>query len=137
MNSDGECVANTTCNTNSTCLVCPYGYAMLMANTNTKLTQNCSECNVSSNCARCNISETSQCYTCPMGWYLNGSTCVKCMDGCSECISAKMCVMCSSGYIQTQSGSVNGNMGTGLLNCTLCLSPCATCSGSPSTCTSC
>lgn len=137
MNSDGQCVANTSCNTNSTCLVCPFGYSLLMANTNTKLTQNCTECNVNSSCARCNISNPSQCYSCPMGWYLNGSVCEKCDASCSSCISSKMCSMCSSGYVPIQSGGLNGNMASGLLNCTLCESPCATCMGSASTCTSC
>ena len=108
-----------------------------MANTNTRLSQNCTQCNVNSSCARCNVSNTAQCYSCMMGWYLNGSVCDKCNSSCASCLSSSMCTTCASGYVAVQSGGVSGNMASGLLNCTLCQSPCVTCIGSSSTCTSC
>lgn len=137
MMQNGQCVASTSCNSNSGCTVCPFGSSISMNNTNTKLSQTCVQCNAASNCARCNISATSQCYSCLSGRYLNGTTCSPCASGCSQCISLNLCTMCSLGFIPQQSGTLLGNAATGILSCVACTGNCATCLGSSSTCTSC
>ena len=48
-----------------------------------------------------------------------------------------MCTSCASGYLPTQSGSILGNSANGILNCSACSSPCASCFGNPTFCTSC
>lgn len=135
--SNGQCVASTSCNNNSGCTVCPFGFAIMMNNNNVRLNQSCVQCTASSNCARCNVSAPAQCYSCLSGSYLNGTICSSCASGCSQCISLNMCTMCALGFIPQQSGTLLGNAATGVLTCTACTTNCATCLGSPSTCTSC
>lgn len=131
------CASNTDCSRTENCLVCPLGFAFSVSNTNTKLNQTCVSCNSGSNCARCSVSNTSQCLSCTKGTYLNGSVCSNCAEGCSSCISLQQCTACSSGFLPAQSGSIFGTSPGGLLNCIACTSPCSTCRGDPTYCTSC
>lgn len=138
---NSQCVADISCNSDSSCLVCPFGYNLLVENTAVKITQSCVQCNTVSNCARCSMANTSECLSCPPGNYLSNGVCLSCPYGCSECISETMCTKCSyiEGFIPQQSGSLQDNrVNQGwLLNCIACSDNCNTCLGSPSTCTSC
>ena len=76
--TSGSCVADTTCNTGSTCLVCPFGFSINSVKTTTRINQTCDTCDAASNCARCNLTNTAQCFSCPTGMYLNGTICSTC-----------------------------------------------------------
>jgi hypothetical protein len=123
-------------------MTCPYGYYFNENNNATMFTQTCVQCATGSNCARCMVSSNSSsnltmCTSCFPGSYLNGTSCASCNTGCAFCATLGQCLICSPGYIATQSGSIAGNLEGGILNCTPCTSPCASCEGSSLTCTSC
>lgn len=121
------------CNNEGSCTICPYGYILVQINsTNTS----CSPCPANLNCARCAPPNFS-CTSCMYGMYLDGSSCSVCPSQCASCISGSLCTSCAEGYIPVQSGSLEGNSASGLLNCTACTSPCQTCRGSAQSCTSC
>lgn len=132
-----SCLANTTCSVSQTCVVCPLGYTLVNTTTTSQISQVCLLCESSSNCARCSASNSSQCTSCPSGTYLNGTICLSCSLGCAVCIGLNSCTECSDGYLPSQSGSVSGNSGSGLLTCVACAPPCGNCLGSTITCASC
>ena len=138
---NGQCIASTSCNGQATCLACPFGSSVVAANSNLQFNQTCVNCTASSNCARCNVTNPAQCYSCLAGWYLNNTVCAACSTGCAVCLSARMCTMCSAGYVPVQVGSLGTTTVTAafykLVSCTPCTDNCATCIGSTSTCTSC
>ena len=131
-----KCIADLACSQTESCLVCPFSYALSTLNNNT-LTQICLPCDAGLNCARCLPNDTSVCISCPYGLYLNGSLCSNCAKGCAECISLTQCRLCATGFLPTQSGSLSGNSAKGLLTCVACSSPCASCRGDPTFCSSC
>ena len=136
--TNGSCVANTSCNASANCIACPFGYTLLNAMTQGSANQTCFACNNASNCARCSSANASQCISCSMGFFLNNGACTSCPSGCSNCLSSVFCTSCSSGFIPQQSGSLTGNGANGPLNCSAaCTSPCVSCMGTPTTCTSC
>jgi hypothetical protein len=129
---NGQCqVSVSTCNSQSSCSACPYGYTISsLTNASIVLNQTCVECAAASNCARCNTTNTSQCLSCPYGTYLETSNiCLVCDSNCASCISKTMCLTCASGYVATQGATLVGGtiVFTGLVNCTACTDNCATC----------
>lgn len=142
--SNGTCSPDTSCNANANCQVCPFGFSWVNANIAGTVSQTCLACNTSSNCARCSVSNTSQCLSCPLGSFLSNGACTGCPSGCAKCLSNNFCAYCAMGFVAQQSGymldnsaSLYGNSATGPLTCLPCVAPCASCTGSPTTCTSC
>ncbi|EAR93808.2 leishmanolysin family protein (macronuclear) [Tetrahymena thermophila SB210] len=125
------------CTSLSSCNVCSDGYE--------KSGETCIESLCTSPCKTCSSNPTFclSCYSglylspqntcvssCPEGYFKNSlnMTCTKCPIGCKNCSDAKNCTQCDklNGYRQ---------QGT---DCTLCISPCATCSQeNPNSCYSC
>ena len=136
--TNGSCVADTSCNAAANCIACAFGSTLLNAMTQGSVSPTCFACNSTSNCARCSTTNASQCLSCLMGSFLNNGACTSCPSGCSNCLSSVFCTSCSSGFIPQQSGSLTGNGANGPLNCSAaCTSPCVSCMGTPTTCTSC
>ncbi len=131
----GACQADTSCNKNFNCQVCPYGFSILSSNNQTKFNQICKQC-TQSNCARCNTAN-QQCISCLKGYFLNGATCAQCSTGCASCLANNFCLACAMGYVAQQPGTISVNAVNAPLICLSCFSPCQTCFNSPITCTSC
>lgn len=76
----------------------------------------CTQC--PSNCVSCPVLDTV-CASCSIGYYLNGSSCVKCaLSNCQSCLKISTvisCTACNSGYL-LKSGA-----------CSSCPSNCKTC----------
>ena len=108
-------------------------------NSVTRLNQTCSACTASSNCWRCMATNVTACISCMFGSYLDTTTntCVTCPTNCLYCLSADICVFCANGFLDTQVGTIKGDIPIGPQNCTACSTSCATCLNNPSTCTSC
>ena len=83
--------------------------------------------------------DPSICISCMFGSYLvtSNNTCVTCPSTCLYCTSADVCFFCANGFLDTQVGTIKGDIPIGPQNCTACSSSCATCLNNPSTCTSC
>jgi len=134
----GTCSPDVSCSSTSSCFVCPYGYSLQSASVPGKIIQTCQQCNTTSNCARCSLTNTSQCLSCPMGYFLNSGVCTACSTGCGMCFSKNFCTVCNVGFVPQQAGGISfGNPANGLVNCLFCTSPCMTCIGTPTYCTSC
>ena len=94
--------------TNNTCVVaslCPSGtYANLTSLTCDACSANCSTCSsVSSNCTSC-ISPyfyfNGSCInSCPSGMFQNSTVCSSCVSPCQTCVSAAVCLSCSTNYL--------------------------------------
>lgn len=64
------------------------------------------------------------------GYYIDSSNgCTQCPTSCTSCISSTICTSCAAGY------TISLSQSSGI--CSSCISPCATCSGSTTTCLSC
>jgi hypothetical protein len=77
-------------------------------------------------CATCNTTSI-QCFTCNVGFYLSGTSCLACIAFCSGCTTSSDCQTCMTGY--TFSGSscqidcaaiTNCNTCTVSVGCTVC-----------------
>mgnify|MGYP000884204247 FL=1 len=101
-----------------------------------------------SNCTTCNPSSqyyaffySNKCVgSCPNGTYNASFNCTNCPVGCSNCTSATVCTVCSSGYYLYNDGcSTNcpAGMFASIGLCSNCTSNCSTCTGLASNCTSC
>lgn len=86
----------------------------------------CQSC--ASNCLTCQKNNLATCTSCPVGSYLENSSCVKgCPSNCVSCSSSSKCTTCVSGF------AVNG---AGV--CVPCLSSCRECATqAPGQCLSC
>jgi len=75
-------------------------------------------------CAITGISQTDRVCKCSEGYYLSGSTCVKCDSNCASCFgpSASECYACANNVAITYDGT----------KCVPCYSTCATCFGGAS-----
>jgi len=118
------CQFDLLCNSNSSCTDCGQGLGYVLAGSN------CIQCSTISNCLQCNSINTQQCSICRNGFYVNSSSlCSPCMANCLQCISGDLCTACALGYTLPD-GQNQGQ-------CLQCQSPCATCLGIPTYCTSC
>lgn len=123
--ANGTCNVDVSCNTNSSCANCPYGFYL------NKATKTCLKCQLSSSCVTCD-STPDKCVLCAKGSYLEDSTCKPCNANCLDCTSATYCEEAANGYFLglNLDGTSNGRSQR-------CASPCMTCNFSPSYCLSC
>jgi hypothetical protein len=143
------CISNVlSCNNGSNCTMCPFGYNLLSKGAS----QTCVTCNSASNCARCQPTNTSVCTSCSYGNYLNGGVCRACTTGCSNCLDINTCFRCINGYVASLPATlVTGSSNSPLLvnevgtnnivyqpiTCQKCVSPCAFCISSTTSCLTC
>lgn len=81
---------------------------------------------------------------CPVGKYLSAGVCENCPTGCTSCKDRSTCLTCQSSFFfylnnclaSCPFGTLS-NIATLPRTCTKCQYPCATCSGTVSTCTAC
>ena len=114
----------------SGCVVCPMGFILQPNSTN------CIACDAT--CQRCMGTNTSICTSCQDGFYLNGSQCMACMQGCTSCTSGGLCNTCGAGFVAVRTllgNSLNGQ--PPVTQCTPCLAPCRECQGRPDICFTC
>lgn len=118
-----KCVASTTCNSDSSCVICPFGHALSSG-----------QCVVCTGlfCQSCASSAPAVCTSCLRGYYLD-STCQACKGGCATCLSDVACLSCAAGYTNTPT-SISGSAG---FICEACTGRCLTCQGATDRCTSC
>ncbi len=100
----------------SSCSVCS---SIKIAVGNSGTTVDCSSCSSTGKCTA---------FTCPTGYYSNGTKCVNCPTGCSSCSSASSCSACSSGYF-LKGGTCHKEIP--------CCSYCSSCDKTTGTCSSC
>ena len=109
------CAADLTCNSGSTCTICPQGFTLAAGV--------CSACTLGTNCVACSSTSSSTCIKCSTGNYLDASnTCQACGANCAACDSASFCSRAATGYYITLSSS---NTYTGTV--AQCYSTCASC----------
>lgn len=118
------CTQELSCNADNSCRNCGQGNNYVLVG------GTCIECPSIPNCSQCRPTNTQSCSLCQSGYYVNeAGTCSACDKSCSSCISGSVCSLCSEGYTFSE-GFVQGQ-------CLTCTSPCLTCSGSQTDCTSC
>lgn len=118
------CQLSLTCNADSSCTDCGQGLGYVLVGST------CVQCSSISNCLQCDPTNTQQCSVCLNGYYINSSfLCAPCSASCNLCISADICTACVVGYTLAD-GQSQGQ-------CLQCQSPCATCLGVATYCTSC
>lgn len=122
--TSGKCVLDVSCNANSSCTDCGTGLNYVF------LAGQCLSCAEIANCIQCSPVNTLVCDICAQGYFKDGTTgCTACPSTCTSCVSATLCVSCAIGYSLAQDQTQG--------SCLQCVSPCATCIGSPTYCTSC
>lgn len=130
--------------------LCPAGtFANLTALNCDICTSNCTTCSfLSSNCTSCSapwVFYNQQCIsTCPNGTYQSGTLCLPCLSPCNYCLTNTTCLTCLSNfYFSNQTCLASSLCPNGTyadaanLNCSSCISPCLTCSATPTNCTAC
>jgi hypothetical protein len=119
-----KCSVDLSCNTTATCKLCSDGYALKDGY--------CLKCTYTdSNCTTCLSTNLQLCAKCITGFYLKSGACSKCADYCLACVGQAACSKCTDGYyLVLPDGSATGT-------CAACSTDCKTCSGIPSSCTSC
>jgi hypothetical protein len=118
------CQLTLTCNSDSSCTDCGQGlgYALVASR--------CVQCSNISSCLQCDSNNVDNCAVCLNGYYVNSSSlCSSCSANCLQCLSADLCFACAIGYTLAD-GQSQGQ-------CLKCQSPCETCLGIASYCTSC
>ena len=125
-----NCGFNATCDEEDTCTYCPPGTVMQTNNTLTIFLQRCIVCE--GICFRCEMFNLSSCTACYPGYYLSNSACLECPNGCFDCVSPTICLICHTGFVPSITTS-----NVQPLVCLACQSPCQTCSISVSLCLSC
>lgn len=129
--NNGTCVYNSDCNASATCTSCVYGYYLVTSLSSSQ--GSCLLCPNISNCFTCDRGNSSKCFICNIGYYIDSnSTCVACTTGCSQCSGATSCSKAQSGYylLTSTDGSYSGQTKA-------CTSPCLTCVNTPDFCLSC
>jgi len=120
------CSINITCNTDSSCTSCASGFNYIFVTSIYK----CLACPSIDNCIQCSGTTSSLCVICNLGFYVNGTGgCSNCSTNCTACQSSTICTSCAVGYtlpMDQSSGS-----------CLPCTSPCVTCIGASTFCSSC
>ena len=80
----------------------------------------------------------TQCTSCGINFYLAANnSCIACATNCIFCLSADFCLACQIGFVPVEAGLLEGDGPVTNTNCSACTSPCSTCEGSSTTCTSC
>jgi hypothetical protein len=116
------CQVNLACNSNSSCTDCGQGLGYILVGSN------CVQCSNISNCLQCDAN--NHCAICLIGYYVDSSSlCSSCSANCLQCLSADVCSACTIGYTLPY-GQTQGQ-------CIQCQSPCVTCLGVATYCTSC
>lgn len=142
----GNCRPDFSCNSTSNCAICPIGYSILPSTSNGATVYYCTQCGPS--CARCDPNQQNKCISCLLGFYVGNNTCKACPAGCVNCNGASSCFTCAMGYLPVQpafvpaasapnAGSSGNNVIYQPLTCVPCVSPCATCIYTASSCFSC
>eukprot|EP01135_Chromosphaera_perkinsii_P004276 Nk52_evm4s274 gene=Nk52_evmTU4s274 len=154
------CASNTNAGDASTqttagsCTTANNGYYISSGTTAVACSANCEAC-TSSACTTCRPTYvmsgvTARTCGCTTG-YFSGvvgnatyATCNACSANCNACSSATVCTTCDAASKKVTNGTVvscESTCPTGQLDvsgvCTACTSPCATCSGTVTTCASC
>ena len=126
---NGKCVVDTACNANNTCTNCGQGLNYFLVPVSTA-GGHCVQCSNLSNCVQCNPNNPYRCLVCTRGYFVDlEGNCAKCLSNCTSCMSNMTCSSCAPGWTQKKGSSDS--------LCYKCKSPCATCEGSASHCTSC
>lgn len=112
-----------TCNNDNSCTDCGQGNGYILVGAR------CEKCASINKCMQCSQTNPQACAICSPGYFINSTKCSACSSICTSCISDSICTECQAGYTLPSSVS----QGT----CLKCTSPCKTCSGSPTYCTSC
>jgi proprotein convertase subtilisin/kexin type 5 len=123
--SSGKCLVSSSCNSTGNCSTCNYNQYLSSGN--------CYTCPPLPNCSSCSLINSSLCFDCNKGYYLDASSiCVACATGCSSCASSAQCLTASDGYyaISTLNGTLSGSVAA-------CASNCLTCNTQATLCTSC
>ena len=93
------------------------------------LAGSCKTCPTLSNCLQCSATNPRACSICNSGYWVNGTSCQQCPSICTSCVSNSSCKGCISGY------TLPNDISQG--SCIACTSPCLTCHGTSTYCTSC
>ena len=126
--SNGQCVANFSCNADSSCSKCGSGLNYIYAPTASG--GECAPCPDIPNCIQCDTVVNTKCKICANEYYVEAAgTCAACHSNCTSCESNTICTGCKPGWT-LKKGQTEGR-------CNPCVSPCATCKGKPNYCTSC
>ena len=126
--SGSSCQLNTTCNGTTSCSYCGQGLNYYLFPSGSGAV--CLSCPLLSNCIQCSQSNTYKCTICVDTYYVNqDSGCSVCSSNCTSCISDTVCLGCVGGFTLLDGYSQG--------QCLQCKSPCATCLGSTTYCTSC
>jgi proprotein convertase subtilisin/kexin type 5 len=113
--ASNTCDPSLTCNTGSTCTVCPRGYTLASGV--------CTACTLPANCVACSSTSSTTCIKCSTGFYLDASNvCQTCSTNCAACDSSTFCTTASAGYYVrlAADGSASGVVAQ-------CYKLCATC----------
>jgi hypothetical protein len=113
--SSNTCTPDLTCNTASSCTMCPQGYTLAAGA--------CTACTLGTNCIACSSTSSTTCIKCSTGYYLDASNvCQTCSANCLACDSSAFCTTASAGYYirLAADGSYSGMVAQ-------CYSLCATC----------
>lgn len=125
--TNGTCTVSSVCNITSSCTVCNYNQYLLNGN--------CFSCPALPNCSSCAMTDSSICFVCNEGYYLDSSnSCVNCATGCSDCYSATGCTEAIDGYymVLTFSGFASGSVAPCAKSCLTCVSQASLCTSCPS-----
>lgn len=140
--SPQNCRPDFSCNSTKNCAICPVGYSIQPVSS----TYFCVQCGPS--CARCDPNQPNKCVSCLLGSYASNNTCNACPSSCANCNGPNSCFTCATGFIPVQpaympaasapSASATGNsIIYQPLSCMACVSPCATCLYTTTSCFSC
>jgi hypothetical protein len=122
------CQFDLACKATLSCLNCGQGFNLVLLPKLTGAT--CLACPFIANCSQCDYVNSYRCAICREGHFVDqNGYCSPCNDSCSACHSSLICTLCAPGY------TLVAGLQEGL--CLKCVSPCATCWGSPTHCTSC
>jgi hypothetical protein len=125
--SNGTCVLSLSCNSTGTCTDCGQGLGYFLLG---QYCYSCSQIVTISNCLQCSQANQQVCSICNDGFYLDSTgLCPACPSSCLTCIGSTLCTSCQLGYTLPSDQSQN--------QCIQCLSPCATCYGTSTYCTTC
>lgn len=127
------------CNSLTSCITCVNGNYLNGASMCVACAGSCKTCQgTSTTCLSCNgvlLLQSGTCVaSCSSGYFLTGTTCQACPNGCTTCDSST-CLTCSPGYRFRGNICVNpcgdGYYASSATQCLACSSTCATCSSSP------
>lgn len=123
LSTNGTCITNLVCTTQSVCEYCPLGYFVYKGQCVACL-RNCDTClfnppDLSFIIASFNYVPYINCTRCASGFYLDPSKliCVVCPDNCHICLSALNCLICRNGSFVEK---LNYNRGNAIYSTGIC-----------------